>query len=89
MSDYTVTGVYVVITDPKNIPDGIKLPEPGEARNHGKTADGRTWFKNGFASPEELITYVHAMDAGLLELKNLEQMRALMPKEKETTEVIR
>ena len=91
MSEYTNVGCYVVLKLGAKWPIGITPPSKGEGRNNGVLTDGRGWQKNCFATPQELIDTVHAMDAGLLDLKSSVEMRALMPKEisKEPVEVIR
>ncbi|MFH1616918.1 MAG: hypothetical protein ABIG61_17770 [Planctomycetota bacterium] len=83
MSDYTNTGIYILLKSGDKFPVGVAPPELGEGRNTGKLDDGRCWFKNCFLSPEEMRAIVHAEDAGLLELKSAEEIRVLMPNSRE------
>ena len=77
MSEYTNAGIYVVVKSADTLPDGVVLPERGEGANKGRLDDGSTWYKNCFMSPEEMRAIVHAEDNGILELKTVEEMRAI------------
>lgn len=88
MSDYTNTGIYVVIKNADTLPKGAKLPVPGEGANHGVLDDGSAWYKNCLMTPDEMRAIVHAEDAGLLEIKSSDEMRAIKQQENSKAETL-
>jgi len=80
MSDYTNLGTYLLTMADGKFPDGVKDITLGEGRNKGTLKDGRSWMKNCFMGPEEMIAAVNAHNAMTARLISAEEMRALMPK---------